>query len=455
MKVFLSWSGPMSYQIASVLSNWLPLVIQAVEPFVSTKDISKGTRWGDVLAKQLDETAYGIVCVTKYNVSAPWLHFEAGAISRAVKKSKSRLASKAGEQPNVSPFLLDVRDSELSEPLAQFEATEANKDDVFRLVLSINHRLEHHPLSEELLGKVFDRWWPDLEAELKKIREMHEDTYTGSKWLYNAEELAELETSLDCKAIWVITPQPHKDSQCDRVRDVLLKNIERGVTYTFIIPDTGELAADTRELKTIFENAPVKLNIRKVPLEQFSSLAVTHYLIMNPDPHDRYKRQVFLELPIDLPGQWIKVGDHPSTGVTERFRKWALFAWTLVRKEDVSDVLRVDINEAENRKPSLVGSVSSCSYTPSDPATGQTVDVTLTQPQLSNGHEHITPKELFDKLKNSPSVNGKVQTIKSLGEEAFSHDNTVYVLKEDAHFSISAKTLEIATALAHKALPRV
>jgi hypothetical protein len=44
MKVFISWSGSRSKQIAKILHDWLPIVLQNIEAFMSTEEIEKGMR---------------------------------------------------------------------------------------------------------------------------------------------------------------------------------------------------------------------------------------------------------------------------------------------------------------------------------------------------------------------------------------------------------------------------
>jgi hypothetical protein len=160
VQVFLSWSGERSKELALALSEWLPQVIQAAEPFISTT-IEKGRRWSSEIAERLNSAPIGIVCVTRDNLRSPWLLFEAGAMSKP----------KGGY---VCTFLLDVEPTDVEAPLGDFQHTRAEKVDVLRLVQTINGALGvrgEKPLSETVLERVFERNWPELELSLEEMRQ--------------------------------------------------------------------------------------------------------------------------------------------------------------------------------------------------------------------------------------------------------------------------------------------
>jgi hypothetical protein len=110
MKLFLSWSGARSQAIAEALREWLPKVIQAVKPWMSAIDIDRGARWSSDIAVELSDTSFGILCITPENLNAPWIHFEAGALSKTLEKSL------------VCPYLLELEPTDLKGPLVQFNA---------------------------------------------------------------------------------------------------------------------------------------------------------------------------------------------------------------------------------------------------------------------------------------------------------------------------------------------
>ncbi len=45
MKIFVSWSGKRSKAVAELMSDWLKCVIQASQPWISTRDIDRGAIW--------------------------------------------------------------------------------------------------------------------------------------------------------------------------------------------------------------------------------------------------------------------------------------------------------------------------------------------------------------------------------------------------------------------------
>jgi hypothetical protein len=157
MKVFISWSGERSKAVAEALRDWLPSVIQAVRPWVSGGDIDKGARWRAGLADELEASNIGIICLTSENLTSPWLLFEAGALSKLQKNTY------------VCTLLLDLEPSRVIDPLAQFQCTKVVKDDMRKLVRTINKSLNETALTEAMIDKAFDRWWPELEERLRTL----------------------------------------------------------------------------------------------------------------------------------------------------------------------------------------------------------------------------------------------------------------------------------------------
>jgi hypothetical protein len=155
MKVFISWSGEESHAVAKVLRDELPCVINAIEPFVSSEDIEKGVPWFQTIAKELETSFFGIVCLTASNHQSRWLHFEAGAI--AAKVSHAR----------VVPLLIGIDDSAVNPPLSQFQRTKIEEADFYKLLVAINSANKDKPLSDETLKRAFAIWWPQFHTKLK------------------------------------------------------------------------------------------------------------------------------------------------------------------------------------------------------------------------------------------------------------------------------------------------
>lgn len=159
MNVFISWSGERSKAVANALHDWIPHVINIIQPWMSEVDIDKGARWDVDVANQLKKAKVGIICLTPDNLNAPWIHFEAGALSKTVEK-----------ETYVCPYLFEVDLKDIKGlPLEQFQSTIADKNDTRKLINTINKALEDKALKENFLNEAFEMWWPKLEDKLKNI----------------------------------------------------------------------------------------------------------------------------------------------------------------------------------------------------------------------------------------------------------------------------------------------
>ncbi|SRR5216683_4601735 len=154
MEVFISWSGNKSHAVAKALRDWFPKVINAIRPYLSS-EMDKGSRWRQEIAGKLNTANAGIICLTRSNRNAAWLLFEAGALSKSVAA------------PYVCTLLIDLNASDIEDPLAQFQATRADKTDIFSLLKTLNQILGENALPDSHITEVFELVWPRLEAELR------------------------------------------------------------------------------------------------------------------------------------------------------------------------------------------------------------------------------------------------------------------------------------------------
>jgi TIR domain len=156
MKIFISWSGERSEALAKALREWFPLVLHFVEPWLSQSDIKVGDRWSIEIAKELENCNFGVICITKENVAAPWILFEAGALAKSMQDGR------------VIPLLLDLDLKELSGPLAQFQAKKADVAGIKDLIVGLN-KSSPNPVPDTQLEKLYQALWDDLEKQLAAI----------------------------------------------------------------------------------------------------------------------------------------------------------------------------------------------------------------------------------------------------------------------------------------------
>lgn len=180
MKIFISWSGHRSRDVAEELREWLPNVIQSAEPFISSEDIDAGRSWFTEIKSELDQCSFGIICLTKSNREAPWLLYEAGALAHKV------------ERANLIPLMIDLTPSDFGTPLSLFQGCSLDKESFFRVVRAINDRADGG-LSETRLVRSFETWWPQLD---NRLQEVSANTYPDENVL---EEVPETDRSSEPK----------------------------------------------------------------------------------------------------------------------------------------------------------------------------------------------------------------------------------------------------------------
>jgi phosphoglycolate phosphatase-like HAD superfamily hydrolase len=179
MKIFISYSGNESRRIGQHLRSWLPLVLPYAKPWMAEHDLAPGTRWNPELARNLDQSATGIICVTPDNKQSSWLLFEAGALSRT-------FANQTDER-RVFPLLFGVDNSDLHpSPLAQFQAVELKVDSaaaMLEFVRNLNTCAEpNERLPDEVVAVMFEHYWPHLKSHV----------FGGGKLVYSSGDTLRL-----------------------------------------------------------------------------------------------------------------------------------------------------------------------------------------------------------------------------------------------------------------------
>jgi predicted nucleotide-binding protein len=143
--------------MAAALRDWLPGVLQSIEPWLSSEDTPLGSRWATDIALVLQNVDVGILCLTRENLNSPWLLYEAGALSKRLKGSL------------LCPYTLDLSPSDILGPLAQFQCAQANREDTYQLLRTLNSFGSKTQLSDSVLERVFEANWPWLEERIRGL----------------------------------------------------------------------------------------------------------------------------------------------------------------------------------------------------------------------------------------------------------------------------------------------
>jgi len=142
--------------VAELFNEWIKCVIQASQPWISTRDIDRGSIWFSEINDQLSSVSFGIVFLTQENKNKPWILFETGALAKGLSSNR------------VCTFLIDLNPSDLQDPLAQFNHTKNDKSSVLSLTRTINTSLGDNRIEDKILERIFETYWPQFESGFKK-----------------------------------------------------------------------------------------------------------------------------------------------------------------------------------------------------------------------------------------------------------------------------------------------
>src|ERR1035438_3035299 len=156
MRIFISWSGKKSRAFAEALKPWLEQVLPGTDVWLSSEDIDKGTIWFSEIIGELKQCNCGVVCITRENHLAPWIHFEAGGMIAGLGKTK------------VATLMLDIGFGEIQQPLNQFNGSPPDHEGLYHLVKSFN-KTSDRPIKEYVLERTFEKFWPEFDATVQHL----------------------------------------------------------------------------------------------------------------------------------------------------------------------------------------------------------------------------------------------------------------------------------------------
>jgi hypothetical protein len=97
--------------------------------------------------------------LTPENLNAPWILYEAGALSKALD-----------DETRLCTYLLGgLQFQDIDPPLGMFQATKAEKEETRRLIQAINVAISNDPVPDANLQRIFDAMWPRLDEKLRTM----------------------------------------------------------------------------------------------------------------------------------------------------------------------------------------------------------------------------------------------------------------------------------------------
>ena len=168
MKIFLSWSGSKSHEVALLMKSWFEDLLVSIETFISSEIIG-GRRWRHIITEELKNCSCGVIFITRDNQTNPWLMFEAGALSNRI------------DEALVIPILIDLKQAEVIDPLNSFQCRKFNKEGIFQVTRDIASYMQDKAPSKARLDKTMLYYWKSLEEDINKLHATLDPVLKGDK----------------------------------------------------------------------------------------------------------------------------------------------------------------------------------------------------------------------------------------------------------------------------------
>lgn len=159
MKVFISWSKN-SRDVGKAVSDAVTEIFAPVVNTFISQEIRAGSRALEEIDEALDDTDFGIICLTRANQAEQWINYEAGALSRQVGDKRQRMGV----------FLVDFDSvDDVNSPLNIFQCKYSTLEGFSDLMKSLNELKPN--VKDDTLTRRIGLVWPDVEAAVSAVKE--------------------------------------------------------------------------------------------------------------------------------------------------------------------------------------------------------------------------------------------------------------------------------------------
>lgn len=149
-------------------------------------------------------------------------------------------------------------------------------------------------------------------------------------WLFAGADILQMEAEFANGEIWIVTPHLMNDTGTiyetvpDGLStiDVVVRNLQRGIKYKFVVADTHRIHALLQQLRQIYGQYSENVTIITISEELLRQITISELAIYNPRMEHRQLAEVYMELPVSEPHfHWIKITEDIAYEIVARVSK--------------------------------------------------------------------------------------------------------------------------------------